>query len=424
MDRNAVKYPGGYKGSNKEIRTVGVESDRIFKKSSPNSKLTVYIGKRDFVDYIDYSDPIDGVIHVDPDYIKSRKVFGHVVATFRYGREDLDVMGLDFKKELFVASCQIYPPVEGKEKPLTKMQERLMKKLGNDVYPFFFELPATAPASVTLQPAPADTGKPCGVDYELKTYVADKEDENPQKRNSVSLAIRKLVYAPEEPGPQPCGELTQEPMIGSGAVRLEASLEKDKYYHGEPITISVMVDNNSSRNIKKIRVSIWQYADICLFSTAQYKCIVSQIESSEGFPVRASQAGFCKVYQLTPLITYNQGKRGLALDGKLKLQDTNLASSTISRRKVKFLGLEDSTLKETIGIVVQYRIQVKLVMGFGASDVILELPFTLTHPKPKAPEPVSQNGDFMSYGQMDMKNEDDFIFEDFARLRLKDGFMG
>ena len=58
-------------------------------------------------------------------------------------------------------------------------------------------MPANTPASVTLQPAPGDTGKPCGVDYELKTYVSDPLDQDkPHKRSSVRLAIRKLTYAP------------------------------------------------------------------------------------------------------------------------------------------------------------------------------------------------------------------------------------
>lgn len=49
----------------------------------------------------------------------------------------------------------------------------------------------------------------------------------------------------------------------------------------------------------------------------------------EGFPILASQTGFCKVYTLTPLLNNNRDKRGLALDGKLKHEDTNLASSTM-----------------------------------------------------------------------------------------------
>ena len=36
---------------------------------------------------------LDGVVLVDPEYLKDRRVFGHVLAAFRYGREDLDVLG-------------------------------------------------------------------------------------------------------------------------------------------------------------------------------------------------------------------------------------------------------------------------------------------------------------------------------------------
>jgi len=82
---------------------------RVFKKGSSNGKITVYLGKRDFVDHITHVDPIDGVVLIDPDYvIKDRKVFGHVLAAFRYGREDLDVLGLTFRKDLYLASEQVF----------------------------------------------------------------------------------------------------------------------------------------------------------------------------------------------------------------------------------------------------------------------------------------------------------------------------
>ncbi|GIY22023.1 beta-arrestin-2 [Caerostris extrusa] len=86
---------------------------RVFKKSSPNGKITVYLGKRDFVDHITHVDPIDGVVLVDTDFVKDHKVFGHVLAAFVYGREDLDVLGISFRKDLYLASEQIYP-LEGK----------------------------------------------------------------------------------------------------------------------------------------------------------------------------------------------------------------------------------------------------------------------------------------------------------------------
>lgn len=257
------------------------QATRVFKKSSLNGKITVYLGKRDFVDHITHVDPIDGVVLIDPDYIKDRKVFGHVLAAFKYGREDLDVLGLTFRKDLYLAAEQIYPVLQGSQPPreLTRLQERLIKKLGSNAYPFYFELPPHCPASVTLQPAPGDTGKPCGVDYELKAFVGETQDDKPHKRSCVRLAIRKIMYAPSKQGEQPSVEVSKEFMMSPNKLHLEASLDKELYHHGENIAVNVHIANNSNRTVKKIKVSVRQFADICLFSTAQYKCTVAEAES-------------------------------------------------------------------------------------------------------------------------------------------------
>ncbi|VDM31899.1 unnamed protein product [Hydatigera taeniaeformis] len=461
--------------------------------------ITAYLSKRDFLDHLTYVDPIEGVVLVDEAYVKNRRVFVHVLAAFRYGREDLDVLGLSFRKDLFLASAQLYPPQQpflddlpvnpipvvavascnsetktkgssshGEEdsadpenapidsKPLTRLQERLIKKLGPSAYPFYFELPFATPASVTLQPGPSDSGKPCGVDYELRAYIAEECDEKPQSRSSVRMAIRKLTYAPEGSVPQPSAEIVKDFIMSPGTLRLEVSLDKEKYYHGEYIAVNVLVDNNSNKTVKKIKVSVIQVADIMLFSRAVYKCTVDEAEFEEGCPILPSQTGWCKVYHMCPLLSNNREKRGLALDGKLKNEDTNLASSTI---------IIDPTQKENLGIIVQYRVRVRLVLGFGASDVSVELPFTLAHPKPPPEEsdaecgsafvpssPLAEHGVFK--GETDQRDKertkgeanvitgaatgdfidledslsikrvvnlpnDDLIFEDFARLRLR-----
>jgi len=420
------------------------QGTRVFKKGSPNGKITVYLGKRDFVDHVTHVDPIDGVVLVDPEYLKDRKVYGHVLAAFRYGREDLDVLGLTFRKDLYLASAQIFPVEEANKKPLTRLQERLIKKLGENAHPFFFELPPHCPASVTLQPAPGDTGKPCGIDYEMKAYVGDTADDKPHKRNSVRLAIRKVMYAPSKPGDQPSTEVSKEFMMSPNKLHLECSLDKEMYYHGENISINVHIQNNSNKAVKKIKVSVRQFADICLFSTAQYKCTVDEKESEDGFPL-GSGSTLSKVYQLQPLLSNNKDKWGLALDGQLKHEDTNLASSTL---------IHDQSQKENLGIIVQYKVKVKLYLGPLAGELSAELPFTLMHPKPDDSERKSSVSDrkssspIVAQEQTDGKvaeseggipvdtnliqletdematatyaeNDDDLIFEDFARLRLK-----
>lgn len=117
---------------------------------------------------------LDGVILVDEDY-KDRKIFGQVICSFRYGREEDEVMGLNFQKDLYLASEQIFPPPQ--KQNTTKLQERLMKKLGPNAYPFTFILPPSAPASVTLQPASDDEGEPCGVTYFVKAFVGESETD-------------------------------------------------------------------------------------------------------------------------------------------------------------------------------------------------------------------------------------------------------
>ncbi|XP_032669414.1 beta-arrestin-1 isoform X6 [Odontomachus brunneus] len=359
------------------------QATRVFKKSSLNGKITVYLGKRDFVDHITHVDPIDGVVLIDPDYVKDRKVYGHVLAAFKYGREDLDVLGLTFRKDLYLAAEQIYP-VPGSEmsrRELTRLQERLIKKLGNNAYPFYFELPPHCPASVTLQPAPSDTGKPCGVDYELKAFVGDAQDDKPHKRNSVRLAIRKIMYAPSKQGEQPSVEVSKEFMMSPNKLHLEASLDKELYHHGENIAVNVHIANNSNRTVKKIKVSVRQFADICLFSTAQYKCIVAEAESD----------------------------------------------------------VVDPSQRENLGIIVQYKVKVKLCLGALGGELVAELPFILMHPKPEEEEPapstarpntihLNNSGEApfdANLIQLDMSvlretdGDDDIIFEDFARLRLK-----
>ena len=94
------------------------QGTRVFKKGSPNGKITVYLGKRDFVDHVTHVDPIDGVVLVDPEYLKDRKVFGHVLAAFRYGREDLDVLGLTFRFGFSTIPVHFCKPILEQEGPV------------------------------------------------------------------------------------------------------------------------------------------------------------------------------------------------------------------------------------------------------------------------------------------------------------------
>lgn len=67
--------------------------------------------------------------------------YATVSCTFRYGRDDMDVVGISFRREIYLATRQIYPPLQDKEQCiLTKVQDKLLRKLGDNAYPFFFEV--------------------------------------------------------------------------------------------------------------------------------------------------------------------------------------------------------------------------------------------------------------------------------------------
>lgn len=134
------------------------------------------------------------------------------------------MMGLNFQKDLFLVSEQIYPPPE--KQNTTKLQDRLMKKLGPNAYPFTFVLPQNAPASVMLQPGPEDEGQPCGVQYYVKIFVGENESDRSHRRSQVMMTIRKVQYAPSKQGRQPCTVVRKDFMLSPGELELEVTLDK------------------------------------------------------------------------------------------------------------------------------------------------------------------------------------------------------
>nr|XP_013800165.1 PREDICTED: arrestin-C [Apteryx mantelli mantelli] len=472
----------GFKPCSRPIRLSSPAAPRPI-RNGRRIKLSIYLGKRDFVDHVESVDAVDGVCLIDPEYLKDRKVYVTLTCAFRYGRDDLDVIGLTFRKDLYVLTAQIFPPVpEQVPKTLTPLQEKLLKKLGENAYPFTFEeeqgqlqrskdpiflqiplkedgvclidpeylkdrkvyvtltcafrygrddldvigltfrkdlyvltaqifppVPEQVPKTLTpLQEkllkklgenAYPFTFEACGVDFEVKGFCAESLEEKIHKRNSVRLIIRKIQFAPAKTGPAPKSETTRQFMMSDKPLHLEASLDKEIYHHGDPINVTVNINNTTSKIVKKIKILVDQTTDVVLYSLDKYTKTVCAEEINENV---AANSTFSKTYSVTPTLSANREKRGLALDGKLKHEDTNLASSTILRP-----GMD----KEVLGILVSYKVKVNLVVSRGgilgdltSSDVGVELPVILMHPKPTEDKP---------------RSEEDIVIEEFARQKLE-----
>jgi len=345
---------------------------KVFKKTAPNGKITVYLGRRDFVDNTKGTEPVDGVILFDNDYLKGRNVYATVVVVYRFGREEDEVMGLQFSKEMQLTSQQIYP-VSGKGATPNDVQDKLCKKLGGNAHPFSVGLPELAPASVVLQNSQSD--KPLGVMYELRVFVAERADEKQHKRNSVTLAVRKVQYAPlERCTRQPSTLVSKGFTLSAGKLNLEVTLERDIYYHGEQVTANLIITNGARKTVKCIKTSVVQHVEVTMTNT-HFTRTVASVESKEGCPITPGST-LSKSFILNPNAQTNKNMCGIALDGKVKDSDANLASSTMMA--------QGQNPNDALGIVISYSMRVALNCGALGGELVADLPFKMVHPSPQS----------------------------------------
>lgn len=150
---------------------------------------------------------------------------------------------------------------------------------------------------------------------------------------------------------------------------------------------------------------------------AQFSKYVASLETREGCPITPG-ASFTKVVYLVPLASSNKDRRGVALDGRLRDDDVNLASST--------LVPEGKCPIDAIGIVISYSLRVKLNCGTLGGELITDVPFKLLHPAPGSIEKERAQAikkmrslEKARYQQsFTNDDEDNIVFEDFARFRL------
>lgn len=370
-----------------------VNAIKVFKKQSPNEKITAYLSRRDFSDRRTHTEPVDGVVVVDADYLQGRKVFTRVVLTYRYGREEDEVMGLKFSKEFELVHAEVVPP-DG-EKGLSALQEKIVKKVGGNAIPFSVALPDPAPCSVALDPGSDESSKMLGVSYELSFYVSGDKEEDPKPADSVTFSVRKVQFAPIDPDHrQPQLLVRRNYTLSPGSLVLDISLGRDIYFHGDEIEAHVTIANSSKKTVKAIGADVIQHVDITM-TNMYYTRVVASLESRDGCPVIPG-ATLSRSIGLRPLVA-NTSRFGVALDGHAKDKDASLGSSTICNASC--------SVNDCLGILVSYSFRLRLNCGAIGGEISCELPFKLMHPDPSAPTV-----------------EDDLDIEDFTRLRRGKSF--
>lgn len=311
------------------------------------------------------------------DTLKGRRIYAQLVITFRHGKEEEEMMGLSFKKELVLDRVQIYPPDKSKLGEETKLQSRLVQKLGEGAYPFSLNFPDLAPNSVVICDNEDEdpSNRTMGVFYDVRVHLADgSEDYVGKKGTTVAMGIRKAQYASFDMKQRSPTATTEKGfMFGSGKVSLEASLEREVYYHGEDIPLTISINNQSKKAVKNIRCHISQNCELSMVN-GQYSCKVARLDSQDGCPVN-SGSSLNRTIILKPLAQNCAGMRGLCLDAALSkvTDESNLASSSLA---------DSGNQNDLLGIVISYSIKVKLVLGGMGGELETDLPFKLVHPRP------------------------------------------
>ncbi|XP_054086976.1 LOW QUALITY PROTEIN: arrestin homolog [Zeugodacus cucurbitae] len=299
-------------------------TQRVYKKTSPNCVLTLYLPSREIT--LSGNNPaiLRGIIYVDPKAIQGYRVYAQLTLTFRYGREDEEVMGFRFSNEAITSLHQVWPRnEEPAREPLSPLQEALVKRLGVGAHPFTLTLTPQAPPSVQLVPAKRYYGAPFGTSYDVRCFIgkwkilktANNNDEtrnmnnltNPIDNNH-SLTIRLpaiaggigavsvggISGAPHIVSPGGGGGCTvgggsqgavDKPfLLQDGRVGLRASLDKAWYTHGEDgaqSAVSIDFILNVAYMPGDVRsVFAIQHIDVCMLNNGKFKNIVTDSDTS------------------------------------------------------------------------------------------------------------------------------------------------
>ncbi|XP_055544027.1 uncharacterized protein LOC129729466 [Wyeomyia smithii] len=471
-------------------------SQRVYKKTSSNQLLMLYLGSRELVARKGAIEPLRGVLYIDSKIISISKIYGQLTLTFRYGREDEEVMGLKFCNEAVIALQQIWPRPAGAEpEALTPLQEALLDRLGKNAVPFALEIGTMAPPSVQLLPAKRYTGAPIGTSYDVRVYTAEASvDERVQRRSTVRLGIRlihkicpdstkastletstlnsfvggsgsgnvdpksppitvdppsnssatttnsttptssansavnqtsgsasntstmprslRLRLSPKslkltslhrhsssvdstnggiksygEHGIIELTDVNKGPQVtvdkpflwADGRVNLQASLNKAAFVHGENVTVTLDIKNDSRKVVRKIRLVAVQHVDVCMFSNGKFKNIVAEVDVSKhigpGDTLHAS-------YSLLPV--RGTTKNWIAVEGALFSSNYNDPSTSAYNSKLAtsaprglMIASSASEEKNVFAIYVSYYVKVKLILSSMGGEVSLKLPFVL-----------------------------------------------
>ncbi|XP_018647575.1 putative beta-arrestin 1 [Schistosoma mansoni] len=304
----------------------------------------------------------DGVILISQDLKATEYVFLILTCSYRFGRDDLDVLGLTFQKELLIYTKCLWPnrSIIDNQLPLP---------------------PSISPSSVAIQTTQGSNNKPYGINYELTAFIGQRIDDNQPASSTVTIVLRKLTAGPK---------ITQrplQPIVESikktinlpcyyGELFIKASIEKPLYYHDESVCVSIVLDNLCQLPVRKLQVAIVQIAEVFVLTKGTYRSTVDKHFCKVNLP-QAGEEQWKYTTILNTNLTDNILKRGVALDGYIR-QEKNCSTDLVIKAN-----------KELHGIVISYCVRVRCWIGISRCS--LYIPFLLMQPEKESEEGEEDN---------------------------------
>ncbi|XP_065560177.1 phosrestin-2-like isoform X2 [Artemia franciscana] len=359
--------------NDEDARCNGAEYSqcRVYKKVSLSRALALYLPKRDFAITENDLLRIDGVFTINEEEMKTKKVFIQVTITFRYGRDDEEVMGLRLSNESILYRRQIFPreteegPVISKN--LNSAQHLLLQKLGSSGQAFCIQIVKKLPPSVRLVPASDYKGAAIGINYDIRMFAEDFRDENLLRQNMVKMNIRvtqevpRFIFEKSQPTETICKNLQ---ILTEGKLFVTASLDKWTYKPKEKIVLSLDIDNTSEKSIKKIKACLIQKVDVSAFSNGKIKNNLATVNMSDS---RSSIKNDHYILELE--LISNDNKKWIALEPFYEEGGDQLAGSTFQ---------EEGEERNYWTIYVEYYVKVTIGMSWVTPrEMSMKLPFTL-----------------------------------------------
>ncbi|KAK2719684.1 hypothetical protein QYM36_005235, partial [Artemia franciscana] len=243
----------------------------------------------------------DGIAVVPPGACFSRRLFVQVLLHFRYAAEAEEFTKYSFKKTVVLHSEELHPKEELPDgENLNKWQQSVIRRIGSvpGICPFKIELPVGTPPSLQVQQANGVQGEPCGLTYELLSYLGTDASVEPEARSSVRMSFRVLQAPPPSPtavlkglwadeempvGP-PATCVSRQFLLTPGRVQIEMNLDKPALRSGERLIMSVAISNTTNKTVKKIKCKLLQCSEMS-FASGKRRVPIATLTTQEGCPI-------------------------------------------------------------------------------------------------------------------------------------------